>query len=165
MAVDDAHVFPCFLTPVLTQPFFPKPHTTFPTFFCRGERRKCAGKKVRLNRGSNSQPPGHESDTLATESPGRGSRKEKKKTNSNYSFEVRKKQVKKIIAKTEVFIRRNSSIAALFIEDDDLQGLTFFFFLSNVKLKSFDDESLLCVKKNSSFLTLYQTAKIQPCPN
>ena len=26
----------------------------------------------RLNRGSNSQPPGHESDTLTTEPPGRG---------------------------------------------------------------------------------------------
>ena len=52
------------LTPVLTQPFFPKPPTTFLTWFCRGERRKYAGKKSRLNRGSNSQPPGHESDTL-----------------------------------------------------------------------------------------------------
>ena len=40
--------------------------------FCRGERRKYAGKKSRLNRGSNSQPPGHESDTLTTEPPGRG---------------------------------------------------------------------------------------------
>ena len=40
--------------------------------FCRGERRKYAGKKSRLNRGSNSKPPGHESDTLTTEPPGRG---------------------------------------------------------------------------------------------
>ena len=72
MAVGDAHVFPGFLTPVLTQPFFPKPPTTFLTCFCRGERQKYAGKKVRLNRGSNSQPPGHESDTLTTEPPGRG---------------------------------------------------------------------------------------------
>ena len=30
------------------------------------------GKKNRLNRGSNSQPPGHESDMLTTEPPGRG---------------------------------------------------------------------------------------------
>ena len=72
MAVGDAFVFPGFLTPVLTQLFFRKPSTTFLTFFCRGERRKYAGKKSRLNRGSNSQPPGHESDTLTTEPTGRG---------------------------------------------------------------------------------------------
>ena len=54
MAVGDAYVFPGFLTPVLTQLFFPKPPTTFLTCFCRGERRKYAGKKSRLNRGSNS---------------------------------------------------------------------------------------------------------------
>ena len=64
------HVFPAFLTPVLTQLFFPKPPTTFLTCFCRGERRKYAGKKSRLIRGSNSQPPGHESDKLTTEPPG-----------------------------------------------------------------------------------------------
>ena len=55
MAVGDSYVFPGFLTPVLTKLFFPKPLTTFPTCFCRGERRKY---------GSNSQPPGHESDTF-----------------------------------------------------------------------------------------------------
>ena len=71
MAVGDAYVFPCFLTLVLTQLFFPQPATTFLTCFCRGERRKYAGNKSRLNRGSNSQPPGHESDTLTTEPPGR----------------------------------------------------------------------------------------------
>ena len=66
MSVGDAHVFPGFLTPVLTQLFFPKPPTTFfLTCFCRGERRRYSGKKVRLNQGSNSQPPGHESDTLS----------------------------------------------------------------------------------------------------
>ena len=69
MAVVDAYVFPGFLTPKLTQLFFPKPPTTFLTCFCRGEKRKYAGKKSRLNRGSNSQPPGHESDTLTTEPP------------------------------------------------------------------------------------------------
>ena len=69
MAVGDAYVFPGLLTPVLTQLFFPKPPTTFLTCFCGGERRKYAGKKCRLNRGSNSQPPGHEFDTLATEQP------------------------------------------------------------------------------------------------
>ena len=58
------HVFPGFLTPVLTQLSFPKPPTSFLTCFSRGERQKYAGKKVCLNRGSNSQPLGHESDTL-----------------------------------------------------------------------------------------------------
>ena len=72
MAVGDAYVFPGFLTPVLTQLFFPKPQTTFFTCLCRGERRKYAGKKSRLNRGSNSQPLGHESDTLTTEPPRQG---------------------------------------------------------------------------------------------
>ena len=73
MAVGDAYVFPGFLTPVLTQPFFPKPPTTFLTSFSRGERRKYAGKKDRLNRVSNSQPPRLKSDTLTIEPPGRGS--------------------------------------------------------------------------------------------
>ena len=72
MAVGDAYVFPGFLTPVLTQLFFQKPPTTFLTCFCRDERRKYAGKKSRLNWGSNSQPLGNESDTLNTEPPGRG---------------------------------------------------------------------------------------------
>ena len=74
MAVGDAQVFPGFLTLVLinsTFSFQSKP-TTFLTCFSRGERWKYAGKKVRLNRVSNSQPPGHESDTLTTEQPGRG---------------------------------------------------------------------------------------------
>ena len=66
------NVFPGFLTPVLTQLFFPKPPTTFLTCFCRGERPKYAGTKSRLNRGLNSQPPGHESDTLTTEPHGWG---------------------------------------------------------------------------------------------
>ena len=51
--------------------FFPKPPTTFLTCFSRGERLKYAGKKFRLNRVSNSQTPGHESETLTTEPPGR----------------------------------------------------------------------------------------------
>ena len=74
MAVGDAHVFPGFLTPVLTQLFFHrKANDYFLTCFCRGERLKYAGKKVRLNRGSNSHLPGPESDTLTTEPPGPGS--------------------------------------------------------------------------------------------
>ena len=72
MVVGDTYVFPGFLTPVLKQLFFPKPPTTFLTCFCRGERLKFAGKKSHLNRGSNWQPPGHESDTLTTEPPVRG---------------------------------------------------------------------------------------------
>ena len=69
MAVGDAYVFTGFLTPILTLLFFPKPPTTFLTCFCRGEWRKNARRKSRLNRGSNSQPPDHESDTLTTEPP------------------------------------------------------------------------------------------------
>ena len=67
----DAHVFPGFFTPVLTQLLFPRPPTTFLTCFCRGERRKCTEKKVHLNRGSKSQPPNHRSDTFTTELLGR----------------------------------------------------------------------------------------------
>ena len=78
MAVSDGHAFPGFLTPVLTQLFFPKPPTAFLTCFCKVERRKYAGNKSRLNRGSNSQPPGHESDTLTTEPPERGAKKVKR---------------------------------------------------------------------------------------
>ena len=72
MAVNDTYVFHGFLSPGLTQLFFPKPPTTFPTCFCRGERQKYARKKSRLKRGSNLQPQGHESNTLTTEPPGRG---------------------------------------------------------------------------------------------
>ena len=84
MAVGDPYVFPGFLTPVPTQLFFRKPPTTFLTSFCRGERRKYNRKKSRLNRGSNSQPPGHESDTLTTEPPRRGNASCK---NSIYPYE------------------------------------------------------------------------------
>ena len=45
MAVGDAHVFPGFLTPVLTQFSFPKPLTTFLTCFCRGERQNTPERK------------------------------------------------------------------------------------------------------------------------
>ena len=86
MAVNDAHVFPGFLTPVPTQLFFPKPPTTFLTCFCRGERRKYAGKKIRLNRGSNSQPPGHESGTLTTKPPRRGLKKGEITWNKQFSL-------------------------------------------------------------------------------
>ena len=78
MPVGDADVFPGFFTPVLTQLFFPKPPTTFLTCFCRGEGQKYARQKSHLNRGSNSQPPGHESDTLTTEPLGWGGTKKEK---------------------------------------------------------------------------------------
>ena len=86
MAVDDAYVFPSFLTPVLTQLFYPKPLTTFLTCFCRGERRKYAGKKSRLNRGSNSQPPGHESAALTTSPPRWSEREENTVGRENASY-------------------------------------------------------------------------------
>ena len=91
MAVGDAYVFSGFLTPVLTQLFFPKPPNTFLTCFCRGERQKYAGKKSRLKRGSISQPPGHESDTLTTEPPGRGVSILKRKLNSPNIYLKKKK--------------------------------------------------------------------------
>ena len=81
MAVGDAYVFPGFLPPVLTQLFFPKPPTTFLTWFCKGERRKYAGKKSHLNRGSNSQPLDQESDMLTTEPPGLTNKARNKETN------------------------------------------------------------------------------------
>ena len=51
---------------------FPQPPITFLTCFCRSERRKYARKKICLNQGSNSQPPGHESNTLTNEPSSRG---------------------------------------------------------------------------------------------
>ena len=81
MAIGDAHVFPGFLTPVLTQLFFPKPPTTFLTCFCRDERRKYTGKKSRLHQGLNSQLPDHESDTLTAEPPGQGPKTNKYTSN------------------------------------------------------------------------------------
>ena len=55
MAVGDAYVFPGFLTPVLTQLFFPKPPTTFLTCFCRhgpdksGRTEACMHERMHLN--------------------------------------------------------------------------------------------------------------------
>ena len=72
MAVGDAHVFPGYPTPVLNTNFLSKSPTTFLTCSSRGEKRKYAGKKFRLNQFSNSQSPGHESDSLTTEPPGWG---------------------------------------------------------------------------------------------
>ena len=60
MSVSDAHLLPGFLTPVLTLLSFQSHRLLFLHAFSRGERRKYAGKKVRLDRVSNSQPPYHE---------------------------------------------------------------------------------------------------------
>ena len=72
MAVGSAHMFPDFLTPVLTQLSFQSHRLLFLTCFSRGDSRKYAGKKVRLNRVSNLQPPGDNSEMPTTEPPGRG---------------------------------------------------------------------------------------------
>ena len=71
MAVGDAHVFPDLRIPILTQLFFPKPPSTLLTCLSRRRRRKYAEETDRLNRVSNSQQRGHESETLTTEPPGR----------------------------------------------------------------------------------------------
>ena len=74
MAVGEAHVFPGFLTT-----FFPEPPTTFLACFSSGERPKYTGKKVRLNRVSDSQSPGHDSDMFTTEPTGRGRNEKERK--------------------------------------------------------------------------------------
>ena len=63
MAVGDAYVFPSFLAPVLTQISFQSHRLLFShaSAEVRGEN---TPKKNRLNRVSNSQLPGHESDML-----------------------------------------------------------------------------------------------------
>ena len=71
MAVGDAHVFPGFLTPVLTQLSFQSHRLLFSHASAEVRGEKYAEKKVCLNRVWNSQPPGRESDTLTTEPPGR----------------------------------------------------------------------------------------------
>ena len=69
MAVDDAYVFPGFLTPVLTQIFFQKPRLLFSHASAEPRGENTPEKKSCLNRGLNSQPPGHESDMLTTKPP------------------------------------------------------------------------------------------------
>ena len=72
MAVGDAQVFPGFLTPVLTQLSFQSPWLLFSHASAEVRGKKYAEKKVRLNLVLNSQPPGHESDTLNTQPLGLG---------------------------------------------------------------------------------------------
>ena len=76
MAVGDANVFPGFLTPVLTQISFQCHRLLFSHASAEVRGEKNAGKRVGINRVSNTQPPGHESDALTTEPPGRGTRKQ-----------------------------------------------------------------------------------------
>ena len=72
MAVGDVYMFPWLSNTSTNTTFCPKPPTPFLTCFSRNEGRKYALiKKVRL---SNSQPPGHEFDTLTTEPTGRGTK-------------------------------------------------------------------------------------------
>ena len=75
------HMFPGFLTPVLTQLFFPKPRLPL-TCFCIGEMQKYTGKKVCLNEESNPQPAGHKSDMIITEQTGQGDKREIVKENN-----------------------------------------------------------------------------------
>ena len=116
MAVGDAYVFPGFLTSVLTQLFLPKPPTTFLTRFCRGKGRKYAGKS-RLNRGSNLQPPGHESDTLITEPPGGASANVKPWFLWNY-FKIWPAVSEKIFKNffTSVYCKKTPFTRAMFVD-------------------------------------------------
>ena len=123
MAVGDAYVFPGFLTPVLTQLFFQKPPTTFLTCFCRGERRKYAGKKSRLNLRSNSQPPGHQSDTLTTEPIGRGTQMLKLK-----SF---------TLVTPRSFCSDNHQLTVIYTKrNDSILFASFYMLISHVKKKT-----------------------------
>ena len=102
MAVGDAHVFPCFQSHRLLfshasagargkntpERKFSQPGIEL-TCFSRGERRKYAGKKVRLNRVSNSQSPGHESDTLTTEPTRRGQNQSSNKSKYARPLQIR----------------------------------------------------------------------------
>ena len=115
MAVGDAYVFPGFLTPVLTQLFLPKPPTTFLTCFCRGERRKYAGKKSRLDWGSNSQPQGHESDTLTTEPTRRGSSNLKRFADDNFKLDENGRKFFTLVwEKKKLLVRAISSFSTIF---------------------------------------------------
>ena len=70
MVVNDAHVFPGFLKPVLKRISFQSHRLLFSHASAEAKIRQ--EKEIRLNRVWNAQPPGHESDTLTTEPPGRG---------------------------------------------------------------------------------------------
>ena len=69
MAVGDEHVFPGFLTPVLTQISFQSHRLLFSHASAEVRGENTPKNKVHLNLVSNSQPPGHESNTLTTDPP------------------------------------------------------------------------------------------------
>ena len=71
MAISDAHVFLGFLTPVLTKISFQSHRLLFSHASADVRGENTPEKKFCLNRVLNSQPPGHESNTLTTEPPGR----------------------------------------------------------------------------------------------
>ena len=72
MAAGEAYVFPGFLTPVLRQLSFQSHQLLFSHASAEVRGENTPERKSGLNWGSNSQPPGHESDMLTTEPPGRG---------------------------------------------------------------------------------------------
>ena len=71
MAVNDTHVVSWLSHASTYKTFFWKLPTTLLTCI-KGERRIYCGKKVQPTRVLNSQPPGHEYDTLTTEHLGQG---------------------------------------------------------------------------------------------
>ena len=70
MAVGDAHVFPGFLTPVLTQIYF-QSHRLLFSHASAEARGQHTPERNFANQVSNSQPPDDGADTLTTEPPGR----------------------------------------------------------------------------------------------
>ena len=66
MAVGDAHVFPGFLTPVLTQLPFQSHRLLFSNASEEVRGENTPERKFALTGSQNPQPPGHESDTLTT---------------------------------------------------------------------------------------------------
>ena len=72
MAVGDAHVFPGFLTRVPTQVSFQKHRQLFSHASAEVRGENTPERKFALTGDRTHKPPGHESDTLTTEPPGRG---------------------------------------------------------------------------------------------
>ena len=71
MAVSDEHVFPGFLTPVLTQLFFQSHQLLFSHASAEVRGENTLERKL-ASTGDRTQPPGHESDNFPTEPPWRG---------------------------------------------------------------------------------------------
>ena len=73
MVVGDAHVFPGFLTPILTQLSFQSNRLLFSHVSAEVRGEAMPERKLASN---GSQPPRHESDTFTTKPPVRGFKKE-----------------------------------------------------------------------------------------